>query len=155
MSAKKALSIEAAAKQLEDAIAANGSEIAEEIGSIRERLEKLIESVGPIVLSDEIKAEIFNLTRLLKSAKDSDSKSESTETRKSVSKAKKAEFIREKLKKAKDGMQKAELVELAGKSFGTDPAPTFLDSALTDLEKAGEVRKEGGGRGNPVTLFAT
>ncbi|WP_182870984.1 hypothetical protein [Stieleria mannarensis] len=146
MNAKKALSIEAAAAQLEEAIAANQSEIADEVRSIREKLERLVALVGPNALGNEIQSEVSALAGLFGAPKSSKSKTGGAPKRSRVSTEDKIEFVRGQLSKNKGGVLKSDFLKAAKDEFNTNVSGNFLDAALEPF------KTEGGGKGKPVNV---
>lgn len=139
MNTKKSLSIEAAAEQLKQAIEANQGEIVLELVTIREKLENIVKFVGASSLGTEIKREIQKLSSLFEVA--SSHRLGHTTTRQQVKTREKKAMIERELLNNKNEIGKAELLSIAAREWGIEPAPTFLDAALQDkkfrLEKRG------------------
>jgi hypothetical protein len=139
MNIKRSLSIEAAAEQLKQAIAANQGEIVSDLATIREKLENIVKFVGVSSLGTEIKGEIQKLS-LLFEVPNSHRPVHAT-TRQQVKTREKKAMIERELLNNKSEIGKAELLNIAAKEWGIEPAPTFLDAALKDkkfrLEKRG------------------
>jgi hypothetical protein len=139
MNIKRSLSIEAAAEQLKQAIAANQGEIVSDLATIREKLENIVKFVGVSSLGTEIKGEIQKLSSLFEVP--NSHRSVHATTRQQVKTREKKAMIERELLNNKSEIGKAELLNIAAKEWGIEPAPTFLDAALKDqkfrLEKRG------------------